>query len=174
MTEYLAQIGCVINASDRQDRRALHFAAYMGHDGIVRALIAKGADVDVKVIYLKFFFYLVFISVIYIIKYISILLYYIIYIIKDRDLYTPLHAAAASGNVECMHTLIKSGADIEAKNVYGNTPLHIACLNGHADAVTELIANAANVGKIILNFENIFIYDKLSKSFLFYNKLFFI
>lgn len=50
MTEYLAQIGCVINASDRQDRRALHFAAYMGHDGIVRALIAKGADVDVKVI----------------------------------------------------------------------------------------------------------------------------
>lgn len=56
MTEYLAQIGCVINASDRQDRRALHFAAYMGHDGIVRALIAKGADVDVKVIYLKFFF----------------------------------------------------------------------------------------------------------------------
>lgn len=48
-----------------------------------------------------------------------------------------------------MHTLIKSGADIEAKNVYGNTPLHIACLNGHADAVTELIANAANVGEIL-------------------------
>lgn len=49
MTKYLTEIGCVINASDRQDRRALHFAAYMGHDRIVRTLIANGADVDVKV-----------------------------------------------------------------------------------------------------------------------------
>lgn len=69
-----------------------------------------------------------------------------IFVLKDRDLYTPLHAAAASGNVECMHTLIKAGADIEAKNVYGNTALHIACLNGYAHAVTELITNNVNLG----------------------------
>lgn len=69
--------------------------------------------------------------------------------VKDRDFYTPLHAATASGNVECMHILINAGADIEARNEYGNTPLHIACLNGHADAVKELIANAVNIGKII-------------------------
>lgn len=82
-------------------------------------------------------------------------------------MYTPLHAAAASGNVECMHILIKSGADIEAKNVYGNTPLHIACLNGHADAVTVLIVNAANVGKMILEFvRKIFISNFYNKQFL--------
>lgn len=82
-------------------------------------------------------------------------------------MYTPLRAAAASGNVECMHILIKSGADIEAKNVYGNTPLHIACLNGHADAVTVLIVNAANVGKMILEFvRKIFISNFYNKQFL--------
>lgn len=50
MTELLlAQPGCVVNARDKKDRRALHFAAYMGHDAVVKALIDKAADVDVKV-----------------------------------------------------------------------------------------------------------------------------
>jgi len=50
MCEYLMQFGCVINASDKKDRRALHFATYKGHNEIVKTLIAKGADVDVKVL----------------------------------------------------------------------------------------------------------------------------
>lgn len=78
---------------------------------------------------------------IYIIPCIFIFLY-----VKERNLYTPLHAAAASGNIECMRTLIKAGADIEAKNAYGNTPLHIACLNGYSQAVTEFITNNVILG----------------------------
>lgn len=62
-------------------------------------------------------------------------------------MYTPLHAAAASGNVECVHILIEAGGDIEAKNVYGNTPLHIACLNGCPLVIKELIANNVNLGE---------------------------
>lgn len=49
MVEYLIQFGCVINASDKKDRRALHFAAYNGHYEIVKVLIARDADVNVKV-----------------------------------------------------------------------------------------------------------------------------
>lgn len=76
---------------------------------------------------------------------------FLYFYIKDRDLYTPLHAAAAAGCLSCVHILIKSGADIEAKNVYGNTPLHIACLNGCSNVVTELMANGVNLG--LLSFE---------------------
>lgn len=72
--------------------------------------------------------------------------------IQDRDLYTPLHAAAASDNVECVHILIEAGADIEAKNVYGNTPLHIACLNGCPPVIKELIANRINLGGSLSGF----------------------
>lgn len=75
---------------------------------------------------------------------------------QDRDLYTPLHAAVAAGRVDCVRMLIEAGADIEAKNVYGNTPLHIACLNGHVEAVAELIRHSANIGKFALP-KNIFI-----------------
>lgn len=50
MCEYLMQFCCAINASDKKDRRALHFAAYKGHNEIVKALIAKGVEVDVKVL----------------------------------------------------------------------------------------------------------------------------
>lgn len=61
-------------------------------------------------------------------------------------MYTPLHAAAASANIECVQILINAGADIEAKNVYGNTPLHIACLNGCPRVIKELMSNHVNLG----------------------------
>lgn len=80
---------------------------------------------------------------VYVIYYVVFMLY--LYV-KDRDLYTPLHAAAASGNIECVHTLINAGADIEAKNVYGNTPLHIACLNG-CPLVIKALMSHVNLGE---------------------------
>lgn len=50
MTELLLSYNnCVVNASDKKDRKALHYASYMGHDGIVKLLTDRGADVDAKV-----------------------------------------------------------------------------------------------------------------------------
>lgn len=34
--------------------------------------------------------------------------------------------------------LLRSGADKNAQNAYGNTPLHVACLNGHLACCQEL------------------------------------
>lgn len=167
MVEYLMQFDCVINASDKKDRRALHFAAYQGHNEIVKALIDKGADVDVKVrMKLLIEHSCKGREMVYIIYWYTLCHTYVVYLyVKDRDLYTPLHAAAASGNVECVHILINAGADIEAKNVYGNTPLHIACLNGCPLVIKALMANHVNLGESSIY---IYVYDGIfndTKSF---------
>jgi ankyrin repeat protein len=48
MAELLLSQGCVVNACDKKDRRALHWAAHMGHEDVVRLLINHAADVNVK------------------------------------------------------------------------------------------------------------------------------
>ena len=35
--------------------------------------------------------------------------------------------------------MVEKGADLEARNNWGNTPLHIACLNGKASVCNVLI-----------------------------------
>jgi len=44
----------------------------------------------------------------------------------NREGRTALHAAAALGDVEMIRLLAKNGADLEAKDLYGQTPLSIA------------------------------------------------
>lgn len=58
MVELLIREGACVNAFDKKDRRALHFAAYMGHENVVKILLSSLAEVN----------------------------------IRDKDLYTPLHA----------------------------------------------------------------------------------
>lgn len=72
-------------------------------------------------------------------------------------LYTPLHAAAASGNTSVAQLLLESGAEVDARNAHGNSPLHTACLNGHVTTCVALAStwhaniNATNErGQVIL------------------------
>lgn len=37
---------------------------------------------------------------------------------------TPLHLAAATGQIDAVSALIASGAEVDATNSYGHTPLH--------------------------------------------------
>lgn len=48
MCELLLTNGVMVNALDKQDRRALHWAAYMGHCDVVRLLLQFGAEVGVR------------------------------------------------------------------------------------------------------------------------------
>ena len=53
--------------------------------------------------------------------------------------YSPLHAAAARGQVDVMKALLGAGADPRAKDRYGNTPLGWAKSRRKSQAV-ELLA----------------------------------
>ena len=57
---------------------------------------------------------------------------------------TPLHDAAALGNLEVAHILLKSGADKDARTASGLTPLHAAAKAGSLDVLRLLVDFGAN------------------------------
>ena len=48
MTQLLLERGATINTFDKKDRRAVHWAAYMGHVDIVRLLVSFGAELGCR------------------------------------------------------------------------------------------------------------------------------
>ena len=72
---------------------------------------------------------------------------------RDKDGWTPLYAAAASGETEIVKLLIDAGADYMATD-YGKgamalqaTPLHQACAGLHASTVEVLVKAGARVNQ---------------------------
>ncbi|GIX88982.1 ankyrin repeat domain-containing protein 49 [Caerostris darwini] len=64
---------------------------------------------------------------------------------RDNDLYTPLHRASYSNNVEVIKMLLSYDADISSKTTDGWEALHCACKWDSVEAVSLLIQNGANV-----------------------------
>jgi len=48
MTQLLLEKGATINTFDKKDRRAVHWAAYMGHVDVVRLLVSFGAELGCR------------------------------------------------------------------------------------------------------------------------------
>ena len=63
----------------------------------------------------------------------------------ERGLATPLHAAAAGGNVAALAGLLDTQTNLEARNELGLTPLQVAVLHGHLAAAALLVDKGANV-----------------------------
>ena len=63
-------------------------------------------------------------------------------------MYTPLHAAASSGQVSVVKLLLEMGAEVDAVNCFGNTALHVSCHNGQDVVVTELLGYGAAINAV--------------------------
>lgn len=66
----------------------------------------------------------------------------------SAQMYTPLHAAASSGQISVVRLLLEYSVEVDAVNTYGNTPLHIACLNGQDVVVSKLLEYSANPNSV--------------------------
>jgi len=60
-------------------------------------------------------------------------------------MFTPLHSASASGQINVVRLLLDYGVEVDAVSCHGNTSLHIACLNGQDMVASELIAHGASI-----------------------------
>ena len=67
---------------------------------------------------------------------------------KSDDVTTPLHQAAAKGDVNQVQALLSQGADVDARDLGGRTPLHVAARDGHKDIVSLLLDNGANINAL--------------------------
>ena len=61
--------------------------------------------------------------------------------IQDENGLSPMHFAAANGNIEMVNSLLKKGADINIQNKQGYTPLHLACKKEKWNVAEELLTN---------------------------------
>ena len=65
---------------------------------------------------------------------------------RDKHGYTPLHIAAASGNLECVALLLAKGADRDARAPDGMTPADFARKNEFPDVAARLMSPEGQAG----------------------------
>jgi ankyrin repeat protein len=61
---------------------------------------------------------------------------------------TPLFLAAGSGNAEAVRFLIRQGADVNARERFGQTALSEAAFYGNVAVIKELLKNGADVNAV--------------------------
>ena len=114
----------------------LHWAAVMGHKGMMELLLAHGAEVNVHEA-----------AAGGLLEKVKALLKDNPDVVfsKDSNGATPLQVAAGYGHRDVAELLLASQADVNAKNPFGQTPLHWAAVGGHKDVAALLLANEADV-----------------------------
>ncbi|MBI1927365.1 ankyrin repeat domain-containing protein [Candidatus Poribacteria bacterium] len=151
----LVENGADLNYLDSTYKIPPLFWAYIGnHEGVVRYLLAQGADTNYDgfdegtlLIMASGFGYERFGHN----KYVSL------FINAGANVnlpmpsgaqtpagHTALHQAADSNNPEAVHLLIQAGADVNQPNQSGETPLHIAAAQSNQEIVEVMIAAGAN------------------------------
>ncbi len=135
--ELINNHGIPINCHDSSNRTALHWAAYNGHDEILK-LLFKNNDANPL---MKAWYWLVG----------SLLAPDS----KNKDGYTPLHIAALFGHNSVITIFIENGTNVSIKNNQnGFTPLLCASYKGHISTVLNLLDNGAVLDETNHNGEN--------------------
>uniref|UniRef100_A0A3Q2QPZ1 Ankyrin repeat domain 28 n=1 Tax=Fundulus heteroclitus TaxID=8078 RepID=A0A3Q2QPZ1_FUNHE len=145
MVRLLLSRGANINAFDKKDRRAIHWAAYMGHIEVVKLLASHGAEVACKDKKSYTPLHAAASSgMISVVKYLLDLGVDI----NETNAYgnTPLHVACYNGQDVVVNELIDCGANVNQLNEKGFAPLHFTAASRHGALCLELlVCNGADV-----------------------------
>jgi ankyrin repeat protein len=105
----------LVNAWSEDGFTALHFAAFFGHPSAARLLTERGAELEARSTNREFAF--------------------------DA---TPLHSAAAAGQLRVCDVLLDAGSDVNAVQHGGYTALLDAAANGNGELVDLLLERGAD------------------------------
>ncbi|SVE31699.1 uncharacterized protein METZ01_LOCUS484553, partial [marine metagenome] len=125
-----------MNAKDEDGLAPLHYSARADHKEIVELLINNGADVNVR-------------STANLTP-LDLSSGGVADLIRKQGGKTSkeliaLSKAARTGNIAEVKKHLAAGADVNAKDMYGDTPLHDAVKRGHREVVELLITNGADM-----------------------------
>jgi len=143
LAENLIKVGKPLNTQNALGVCALHLAVEKGLSNIVKLLLERGANPNIRNEYHEIPFELLEEEDVSYIP--STWIQKIIKDLQDLARITALHIATKNGSLEIATLLIKYGANVDIKDPGGCTPLHWAAIRGHLPFIKLLVENRANV-----------------------------
>jgi ankyrin len=122
----------------------LSFACYYGHLEVVKLLLQRNADVNIKSVRKTTPLYRAIREGHLEIAKLILQKNADVNIAESEEGMAPLHEASVLGNLEIVKLILKKNANVNIKNINGLTPLYLAVLYNHLEIVKELLEKNEN------------------------------